>query len=226
MTAAFVLSLLAGYHKLLQNSIINELVNSGFDINDAVQAISMSSVSNLLVKDKDRTLNEMVRYDFDQQRATKMIHKNEHLSSCDVDIAQCSRLKDLSNIMVQYDASQDNCDHIHKEYDLIQIVDIYQHLLSKHDKDTDFQYIYNTLPKCIVENCVMFRRNYRNRGYVQYDELRLYKCDDVCTIQILDKIHCYYKHTYDIGYRLTLKERNYIYKECKHDSNEEEASLL
>eukprot|EP01084_Bolivina_argentea_P007336 13781_1 len=245
MTAQFLLTLLDGYQKISQNPMVTRLVNEGFDINDAIKAVTMSSDNNFVVQDKDKAFNQMISYGFDKQTASialdccnhnvdqaiefisqqhvSLEQNNKHdLSICDVDISECDCLKDLNNIMGQYDDSKDNYDHIRKEYNLIQIVDIYQHLLSKHDKDTDFEYIYNTLPKCTAKNCDKVKRNYRNRND-KY--LRDYKGDDAPMIQILDKIHCYYKHTYQMGYRLTLKERNDINKECKQDINQDEKKM-
>ncbi len=38
--------------------------------------------------------------------------------------------------------------------------------------------------------------------------------------QLLDRIHCYYLHTIDIGYRISSKEQETIISDARNDTDE------
>eukprot|EP01084_Bolivina_argentea_P021961 40798_1 len=100
------------------------------------------------------------------------------------------------------------------EYSVVILVDDFQHLLFKHDDQ--FEDIYNYLinekvlsNKCNKDRCQILQRNYRNRFECSMN-------DKICVMlfngnnnieervihQVIDKIHCYYLHSFDCGYRL------------------------
>eukprot|EP01084_Bolivina_argentea_P177102 306344_1 len=80
---------------------------------------------------------------------------------------------------------------------------------------------------CKLSNCLMMRRNHRNRNKIGNISLKnvYYGNDDmdIVTQQIMDRIHCHYAHTFDIGYRLTIAEKQSIInqevKVSEHDEN-------
>eukprot|EP01084_Bolivina_argentea_P236035 397001_1 len=128
------------------------------------------------------------------------------------------------NIMdVNYD---ETCNDVNLLNDFI-------HLLSYHLDD--FENIYNTFchnGSCDLENCISIRRNQRDRSnLVQNEHLlnKLYFNDqNIAQVreQILDRIHCYFLHTFDIGYRFTENERQLIISDngqddAKDDSKDE-----
>ena len=66
--------------------------------------------------------------------------------------------------------------------------------------------------ECSLMECLCIKRNHRNKTL--QNENGLYFVDnnddqikEIVTQQILDKIHCFYQHTFDIGYRLNSNER-------------------
>ena len=107
----------------------------------------------------------------------------------------------------------------------------FNHLLKYYDNDDDFEYIYNNLigaicKECDINQCLMVQRNYRNRinlandfhidkrndmyfqrnnvvdsDYPEEDENED-NSKEINIQQILDKIHCYYYHSYQMGFRL------------------------
>ena len=66
----------------------------------------------------------------------------------------------------------------------------------------------NDKPKCNIKTCEMIKRNYRNKQSTSIDTNRrkMYfnfsSSREIITQQLLDKIHCYLCHSYDIGLRI------------------------
>ena len=72
-----------------------------------------------------------------------------------------------------------------------------------HYHDHEFEQIFNSFQQsCPLTKCMIFRRNNRRRendkNNINYKQ------------QILDKIHCYFKHSYDIGHHIGNKESQII----------------
>eukprot|EP01084_Bolivina_argentea_P312003 540128_1 len=110
-----------------------------------------------------------------------------------------------------------------------QILNDYFHLLLRHNDNKHFTSIVNELDKCDIDKCAMFVRNHRNRNEQNIEE----KSDepifddetDMVYCRIWDKIHCYFYHTYDIGYCLSTDEITMIQNE-EHKSSQVNSSLI
>eukprot|EP01084_Bolivina_argentea_P012107 22685_1 len=118
------------------------------------------------------------------------------------DITKCTELKSLLSMFK--DCDNDISEH---KDNISDILDNFHHLLSFHDTDKDFESIYKQLHSCNINDCKLFARNYRNRDKIKDNNQKrkeLYNTNDTDIIslyQIMDKIHCYYYHTYDIEFR-------------------------
>eukprot|EP01084_Bolivina_argentea_P200250 342453_1 len=69
--------------------------------------------------------------------------------------------------------------------------------------------IYNQLGECDFKKCRMFKRNYRHRNIKDLYN-KSYSSNDLNEIvfmQCMDKIHCYYMHSYDTGFKLTANDK-------------------
>eukprot|EP01084_Bolivina_argentea_P140692 247289_1 len=85
------------------------------------------------------------------------------------------------------------------------------HLLHKHNSNHEFEKITNQLQQCNINKCNIFRRNCRDQVKFKDDckinDLYNEKIDaTIAYLQILDKIHCFYQHSVDIGNRLSMQE--------------------
>eukprot|EP01084_Bolivina_argentea_P151454 264336_1 len=86
------------------------------------------------------------------------------------------------------------------------ILNSFEHLQSQHS--TEFEDIYEIITIkfeiCDKANCIHIRRNYRSKT----DNTEQQSIDIVQTVtrKILDSIHCYYFHSFDMGYRLRRQE--------------------
>eukprot|EP01083_Nonionella_stella_P035741 97483_1 len=121
---------------------------------------------------------------------------NSH--SCN-DVKACQILKHFINLMNKHQDDRD----IDGATSTV-ILNDYLHLMDQHDDDTDFEYIFNALGICHIAECKAFKRRYRRRlqsDNTQYDGD---ECKDEC---IIDKIHCYFLHSYDMGHRLSASNR-------------------
>eukprot|EP01084_Bolivina_argentea_P212100 360614_1 len=108
----------------------------------------------------------------------------------------------------------------------------YLHLLERHNNEY-FEDVANenviSTQQCNINECMIFRRNYRDRSKASIidDEKKQSYLDqeDMAYFEILDKMHCYFYHCYDIGNRLTMNE-NKLINECDLKSNEMSQELL
>eukprot|EP01084_Bolivina_argentea_P055304 101403_1 len=134
------------------------------------------------------------------------MHNSTHDDDqCDIkSIENCNHLKNLLVIMDNYTdlKSMDNIGYI-DDINILQVLNNYIHLLNNHDNDKQFEEIVNKFNDCNIKKCKAFRRNNRNRN-VSSNEIKKYDHNEI--IQILDKIHCYFCHCYDIGNRLLTTE--------------------
>eukprot|EP01084_Bolivina_argentea_P157348 274225_1 len=156
----------------------------------------------------------------------RLLNENimELKSECNNNVTECSHFLRLQSVMSQYTAFASNSQNktqakhldIFNTY-LSVILDDYLHLLSEHCEDDMFEVITMNLEQCDINQCEIFGRNYRVRHKCNESKLYGNQYYVVC-MQMLDKIHCYYSHTYDTGYKLTSKDRAKL-TECKDDDN-------
>eukprot|EP01084_Bolivina_argentea_P052682 96770_1 len=127
-----------------------------------------------------------------------------------------SAVKALKSILMRYEANAiDTVDNV----DMVKILDAFLFLLQFHNSDDEFEYICAELSlNCCLNQCKILQFNYRKR----------YNCSihganptETARKMILNKIHCYYNHTFDMGYRLNSNERALIKQsyENKHGEN-------
>eukprot|EP01084_Bolivina_argentea_P092714 166776_1 len=144
---------------------------------------------------------------------SKLSHNTEDsherwLSCIYLENGNCIHLAELLSIMDRYN----NRKIITKSYATANsqsILNTFFHVLHKHNDDQQFECIFNSLHSCDIKTCDFFKRNYRNKqarqnGHI-YDKNMMVYC------QILDKIHCYYQHCFDIGNKLSSKEKQSIH---------------
>eukprot|EP01084_Bolivina_argentea_P009642 17989_1 len=73
-------------------------------------------------------------------------------------------------------------------------------LMKSNNNDATFEFIYNELGGfCDIETCIVFKRHYN-----------LSDNQNTTKQQIMNKIHCFYRHSFDIGHKLNLKEQSVI----------------
>eukprot|EP01083_Nonionella_stella_P265649 899621_1 len=120
-------------------------------------------------------------------------------------LSQCMHLKRLVGVMKQ----TLKCD------ETVMLIDDFCHLLSYHNTDDDFEFIHNYFTCiCNINSCDCLDRNSRNRDNNAAAVLNEYSMRQ----QIIDKIHCYYVHSFTLGHRLSSKERSMINNDDSDDN--------
>eukprot|EP01084_Bolivina_argentea_P178450 308482_1 len=92
------------------------------------------------------------------------------------------------------------------EMDSLQLLNEFLHLLDKHNDDEQFEYISSKLQHCDINSCKAFRRNHRNRDIQHEEKNNELNIEDSIKLEIIDKIHSFYCHSYDTGNRLKISE--------------------
>eukprot|EP01084_Bolivina_argentea_P052975 97253_1 len=154
------------------------------------------------------------RHDSKKPKYTAKNFKKTRLISTLINSASFLRLKLIMNKYNTHSQSTDDVD-IHL------IVNDFLSLLQKHNEDDEFEYIYQAFGGvCGIQKCQSFRRNYRNRIDVTIKAVHNITVIHSVKMQILDRIHCFYQHSFDIGYRMNFNDRLYLknnpYKQDKY----------
>eukprot|EP01083_Nonionella_stella_P184488 669945_1 len=96
---------------------------------------------------------------------------------------------------------EENVDNI----DIDCLLNSYLYLLHNYNGDMQFEHVYHELGgHCDITKCVRFKRNTRDRSI----HCKPHQSYDIAKHDIMDKIHCYYRHAFDSGFRLTKTDRN------------------
>eukprot|EP01084_Bolivina_argentea_P057923 105784_1 len=91
---------------------------------------------------------------------------------------------------------------------ITQILDDFLHL---HHNDDQFEYISNEFGFCNINHCMRVERQYQYMSNMKYRTGSAYS-HRLILQNILDKIHCFYCHSYDMGFRLTKLDKYLINK--------------
>eukprot|EP01083_Nonionella_stella_P066681 175821_1 len=130
-------------------------------------------------------------------------------------IDECLSVKHLVTLMNKYDGSSDKepTTAIFRRF-----LDHYLHCIHCHSTDDDFAFIFKQLSFCNVQKCQhIMRRNYSDKDEVQQKEPTSNAC-----VSIMDKIHSYFHHSYDIGHRFTQQEKAIISTTARSDDDEKQ----
>eukprot|EP01084_Bolivina_argentea_P160094 278808_1 len=182
--------------------ILSKLLGMGFD----------ERICSFAIEICNDNLNDAIQFIIDQnviEPQNKEECKASTSPEINCDLLECSQLTRSQNWMKAYETGIYNIDTIN----ISQILNDFIHLLSKHNQnENEFKMIYNKFGFCNIENCKLFKRNNRDRNK---NENGLYGINDknkkqIIIEQILDKIHCFYMHCFDIGYKLTNSEKDII----------------
>eukprot|EP01084_Bolivina_argentea_P176397 305274_1 len=130
------------------------------------------------------------------------------------------------------DVLKSGCTAIFSEYNHVEMIDGFNHLLYHHHNE--YEHIHDILNHCIYPNtccqlskCLFMKRNQRDRDIISkhnYLLNKLYSAYDVYDItsqQLLDRIHCFFFHCFDTGFKLTNEEKQSIFKQDTKTNEED-----
>eukprot|EP01084_Bolivina_argentea_P006917 13073_1 len=197
---------------LPEKTLADALEMSNYDINIAVDCL-MNVMNNERSQDEDSVTEVETKVDIE------------------CDLFCCVHLKRIRNSLKQHkicvsmiDTDNEENNHVYDEtnsYDDRTLLNDFNHLLFSHHNQ--FEEIYNIITKdsaeCLLTDCIMLRRNNRDRSNVQENSpTSIYSSEEPAIIvrqQILDKIHSYYFHSFDTCYKINKKEKQMIASQCR-----------
>eukprot|EP01084_Bolivina_argentea_P074585 135290_1 len=192
-------------------------------------------------------LQRLIHNKIDAMYLLRDIHVNSNnISQCK--LYTCASLYLIGNVLIRYKSyiqsihnkqnklciTQDVYNKSGNNYNSIDLLNNFNHLLHVHSND--FEYIYNHLNQMLYDNkgcklrdCLLMKRHQRDRTTITKNETILhnmyYNNDDRTDQQLLDRVHCHFLHSFDIGCKLTQQEKQDILIE-KHKSSDEYHSQI
>eukprot|EP01084_Bolivina_argentea_P125213 221869_1 len=137
---------------------------------------------------------------------------------CD-QLSNCNHFHQFTKTLNEYNKNNDVVDNINISVTLNDFL----HLIEQHDNDEQFKVIVDALEHCDIMQCKIFRRNYRNRNAnLLYQETNVVHCQ----MQILDKLHCYFEHCYDIGNKIPNKNNTNLQHTDRKDIDNDEITQI
>eukprot|EP01083_Nonionella_stella_P119977 359050_1 len=153
-------------------------------------------------------------------------------------LSTCDSLKRLHIVLDKYHLyintlQQNLIDTLYDDnkYSNTALLNDFNHLLLSHANEFEDIHVILTQtdhgkPLCTLSKCVMIKRNRRNRSKEDHD---LYFGQDERNTnkqQLLDKIHSYYIHSFDTGYKLTRDDRERIMHDDVKMNNNDDDTLI
>eukprot|EP01084_Bolivina_argentea_P188780 324867_1 len=149
-------------------------------------------------------------------------------TSCDNSLMNCFASERLCKILIKYHefkihpesvpfSNMNECiNKLSNAYNNRTLLNDYIHLLTTHNSNKDYENIYKYFVsemtnKCDVISCNFFSRYQRDRSRdydlnIRQQLFNTSETKEINTQEIIDRIHCYWLHTFDLGYKLTSKE--------------------
>eukprot|EP01084_Bolivina_argentea_P046356 85369_1 len=136
-------------------------------------------------------------------------------------VEHCIALQSVKQSMHKYPQIRNDATDINvSTQDLSQLLNNFLHLINLHYDSNEYEHIYQQFGGfCDISNCASFNRNHRDRN--NNNKLtKLYNSNiinEILWIQMFDRIHCHYRHCFDIGHRLTSTEKNQLMQQDQTD---------
>eukprot|EP01084_Bolivina_argentea_P020639 38375_1 len=133
---------------------------------------------------------------------------------CHSNVHSCPHLQSLKQTMEHYRKYLKDITQVKTvKYSLPNIdivVNDFLHLYATHDTDAEFEIIMAEFTVCHVQQCQIIRHIYRNRSDEHTSVMNTILSDPY--FQILNKIHCYYQHSFHMCNRLSANDKRTILK--------------
>eukprot|EP01083_Nonionella_stella_P095888 269317_1 len=137
------------------------------------------------------------------------------------DLPNCQHIKGLCATLLSYHARDNDEEIFDDNYTIRTALDDFHHLLFDHDQQ--FENIHNTFVEeclsqdaCSLDECLIARAHYSQQSVRSNADRSVLR--ERVEQETLRKIHCYYFHSFDIGYRLRSRDRQTLLEgEHKHD---------
>eukprot|EP01084_Bolivina_argentea_P070340 127875_1 len=144
----------------------------------------------------------------------------EHDTYNTIDQYDNSSSSDVSNRLIKTMRRYDDNIHSIDESTLLTVLNDFLYLSHHQNDDEQFESIYEQMGGCCeIAECDKFKRNYRSRTR---QDTQIYSHCPSAVVQIMDKIHCFYRHVYDTGMKWTLHDINLL-NNCELKQSEDDS---
>eukprot|EP01084_Bolivina_argentea_P201181 343924_1 len=215
-------------HTYINGITFNEK-NYAFDIIDASNMKKLKAFTAQLNKIKPTDAND------------QYFHITSDINQNQCTLNECSTVSRVCTILKRYQLQQNENNQPQKKdvyddnYNNTNFLNDFNHLLLKHS--TEFESIYDILIErnngnniCNLSECSIVRRNHRDRSVFSTNETalkRLYSSIDdheIITQQLIDRVHCHFLHTFDIGYKISISDTKYMQQQ-EIKTNEDDCNI-
>eukprot|EP01084_Bolivina_argentea_P239012 401633_1 len=221
-------------------NITNQLMKLGYKQADIISALD--TVTNKTdVQEITNELNRLIETQFTQQTQQNKedlfnIVLTENGTSNDLAESQLRLVEVIARhkgifIDEEHTDEKDSINIVefisqfHSSYSIVNFLDDFdQHTKHEQQNITYAENIYNKLitqlkvRRCMVENCKSLERNSSDEITVELYGTKTPSDEEIVCHKILDSVHIYFLHLFDMGARLLKSERQQIL-ENKHDEN-------
>eukprot|EP01083_Nonionella_stella_P055604 146579_1 len=166
---------------------IQQLIDDGLTVCGAQQLITMSIDENAACDAYDDEKQWLPSPNEEEQKEHTIDAVLSNYSRCSGSKTSCNYLSEIVTVLKQYTHGNSSNDSF-REY-TIHILNDFNHVLYHHNGDEDFDYIARQIGDCDIKNCKIIQRHYRHPKPAVHEA------------HFIDKMHCYFMHSCDIGHR-------------------------
>ncbi len=157
-------------------------------------------------------------------------------------IKSCLAINNIIQALINYQKIDiAKTDNAYDKTNYPHLIDDFHHILLVHQSDKNsilknkneyesiYDYIMSKIDKCTLEKCNSFARNNRNRerenifSSINKENTINNNTDKESEyfIEIMDTIHCFFVHSFDIGFKIRLDELTEEFEEISDDEKDE-----
>eukprot|EP01083_Nonionella_stella_P194925 718515_1 len=215
------------YSSCVPNQTVYHCSNDGYNLcckcnkSDSISTCSATRILNMGFTDLSSVLSALRTAKGEVDVAINYLLDEKDLalarlgSGCN--LFECSSLDGLHVEMELYEICSDLS--VISDADVVgldSVLSDFLHLIENHDNtDEEFEFITTIMGVCDIERCEIFDRNSNRPQNIppNVDKNKLiYQ-------QILDKIHCFYYHCFDVGNKLTSNQKLKLSEEVKQNGD-------
>eukprot|EP01084_Bolivina_argentea_P170994 296264_1 len=130
---------------------------------------------------------------------------------CSKQLSNCLKFINMKKTMYDYQMtitkSEDK--NFVDTIDMKTVLDNFLHLMNAHDTDEEYEKVMNELPSCKLGKCQIIKQHFRSH------ESELCETNRHICYDLLNKIHCFYKHSIDTGNRLSITVKSKLVQQLQ-----------
>eukprot|EP01084_Bolivina_argentea_P314261 544320_1 len=180
----------------------------------AVEQTLFKQENNQTSKPQNKSLNlNSSLFNKNVSKTLPIKHKNKTSNNQNkvINIVEASKRFELSddvkNLIQTIQLYNNNTIRI-SDLNIPNILSQFLYAMETYDNEKHFGVISKAIGSCDIQKCHSFERNYRDRNQPKKtcDKIEIAHNSDAFKTQIMDKIHCFWQHCYDIGNNVSVED--------------------